>query len=394
MCANIQQGRMAGRHWPAEMDEYIDPNTGATVRQLTQYPGSDNRHLYFTEPGWYDNENRLLVRAYRDHIDQDENLPAELSLPRQLYSIDIRTGLITQLTDLTQGFTHATKNHVRPEAYFWCDDYLVALDITTLDTRILYEKPSGYKGSRPGATAHGKVICTAIVEDIEDGSQTHRPPNSRVIAVSVDSEEERVLHEEECHISHVNTSPTRPELITFCHEGTWDEVDHRIWGLNIESGETWKIRRQDDGEAVGHEYWLADGETIGYHGWTGSKEAPNAFFGHIRYDNADKKEWPAPDIYTHFHSNTRELVVGDGTHRGIPYNLIWKYDQENGEYRGPRKLATTDWRNDGRQGPGTTHPHSQIDPSGDRVVFDSDRGGMGSDVFIVDIPSFEELPPL
>jgi oligogalacturonide lyase len=393
----LRNGPKAGRHWGVEVDEYTDPNSGATVRRLTDYPGSDNRHLYFTEPGWYDGGDRLLIRPYRDDVGGEYDIPSEGGVPRQVYSLDLRSGLLTQLSDIPDGIDGMTRSYTDPEAYFWSDDRLGALDLRTLEVRTLYESPDGFSGAgTTTATADGEAVCAIVREPVE-GDHSERSaarPTSKIVEVPLDGGEVDVLHEEAYLLSHANASPGRPELMTFCHEGPWDEVDHRIWGLDRETGEVWKIRPQEDDVSIGHEYWHADGETLGYHGWRGSQESPDPFFGHVRYDNTEQHETSFSNFNTHFHSLDGHLVVGDGSHRGIPYNLLWRWDEATGEYDGPRILATTDWRNGGRSGPGTVHPHSQFSPDGETVAFDSDRNAPGSDVYLVDVPPFEELPVL
>ena len=385
----IRQGPKAGRHWPSETEEYEDPDTGASVRRLTNYPGSDNFHLYFTEPCWYDDGRRLLFRSDRD------------GGTTGLYSVDLASGLITQLTDLPDDVGGITHCPVRRAAYFWHGEHLLSLDLETLAVETLYERPSGYGGSITATTADGERVVTAISERVDVEREGDRDswiaarmaadPHSQVLSVPADglsSDEEPTVHvDEERWLNHVNASPTRPELVTYCREGPWEEVD-RIWGLHLDTGETWKIRPAGENEAVGHEYWLEDGEYVGYHGWRGSRDDPDAFFGQVRYDDEDRREHPAPDIYTHFHSNTRELVVGDGTHRGVPYDLVWAWDESAGEYATPRKLAGHGWSGDD-----DAHPHSRLSPDGTRVVFDSTRGGDGSDVYLVDVPdNLAELP--
>src|SRR5690625_5725809 len=74
--------------------------------------------------------------------------------------------------------------------------------------------------------------------------------------ISINTSGSRVIFEEENFVTHINTSPKLPNIITFCHEGPWQLVDHRIWGLDINSGEVWKIReRTETSEMVGHEFW-------------------------------------------------------------------------------------------------------------------------------------------
>lgn len=73
--------------------------------------------------------------------------------------------------------------------------------------------------------------------------------------VTVDGSGADSVWKENYWVGHVNTSPTQPHLLTFCHEGPWDLVDNRIWGFNMEPGDVWQIRpREEEYERVGHEY--------------------------------------------------------------------------------------------------------------------------------------------
>lgn len=408
MTHELRQGPKAGRHWPSETETYEDPASGARVRRLTNYPGTDNRHLYFTENGWYDDGRRLLVRGRREGTGD-------------LYSVDLETGLITQLTDLPGDVEDVTCHPESATAYFWCDGRIVGLDLDSLDVWTVYETPekfSDYGGSMPGVTADGETVCFSLVEDAvpkptfsgnraegddeaddqgeadEDADREdwidemfEARPRSRVMAIPADGDgEAETLVDVERWLGHVNTSPERPELLTYCEEGTWERVDNRIWVLNRETGEEWRVRPTDDDEAVGHEYWLADGEHVGYHGWRGGRDDPDAFFGVARYDGTDRREGPAPDIYTHFHANTTDLIVCDGSHQGVPYLLVW--GEDDGAFEGPRILASHDWSGDD-----DAHPHSRVGPDEETVVFDSTMGGDGSDVYLVEVPEDRsELP--
>ena len=91
-------------------------------------------------------------------------------------------------------------------------------------------------------------------------------PLSQVLSISVDTGQADVVWEERSWVGHINTSPTQPHLLTFCHEGPWNLVDCRIWGLDMNTGQAWKIRPTVPDESVGHEYWFKDGIHIGYHG--------------------------------------------------------------------------------------------------------------------------------
>jgi oligogalacturonide lyase len=379
----VEQGPQAGRQYPLEATEYTDDETGATVHKLTDARGHDH-HLYFTNPGWYDDGRKLLFSSDRTRRPN-------------LYSIDLETWRITQLTDLpplSQGegrrgsysfpFLPTSVNPERPEAYFWHEDSLVVIDLDSLSLRVLWESPDGYDSSMTNVTADGAYVCTSITErpgvDREAGyggfEETWAArPESKVVAVPADGGGAEVLHEEDYWIGHVNTSPARPELLTFCHEGPWEKVDNRIWGLNREAGETWPIReRRDDDERVGHEFWLADGETVGYHGDTAEG---NPTFGFTRYDNTDQMETTIRPDSWHFHARDRDLVVGDGS-REQPYVVLYDFDGD--EYRSFR-LA----RHRGSWHTQHVHVHARFDPDGSQVLYTSDHLGYG-DVYLAEVP--------
>lgn len=405
--AAVTQGPRAGSNWPAEWDEYDDPHTGARVTRLTSYPNVDDYHLYFTEDGWYDDGHRLLFRSDRTGS-------------RQLFSIDLELGLITQVTDLDEFQGETAIHHAESDAYFWVDEKLVRFDLERLRvTDVLYEILDGYEHGSMDVNADGSTVYASIVEaDVDLPGDDHwmdemmeARPHVQIFAVPTDGAgDPELLYEEEQWISsHVNASPTEPDRFMFCQEGPWDGVEHRIWvvdagealraseksGEAANEGEAWKVREVPDEAGIGHEYWMADGERIGYHGSMRDPQGraraddPEPFAGSARYDDTDYRETDLPDdVYalTHTHANSPGLLVCDGSFTGIPYNLLYRWDEDTGEYEGPRALATVGWK------PGGTHPHSRFSPDGSQVLFDSDRYDGSSNLYLVDVPAFEELP--
>ena len=91
----------AGQVWPAECSTYEDPTSGVTVRRLTDHKGHSH-HLYFTNPGWWDGARRMLFGS--DRMNRSN-----------LFSVEIESGEITQLTDLEKntGFLAACVNPTR-----------------------------------------------------------------------------------------------------------------------------------------------------------------------------------------------------------------------------------------------------------------------------------------
>ncbi len=373
---------MAGK-WASELTVGRDPVSGATVRQYTNHRAHSN-HSYFTYQCWYDRGRKLVIASDRGNR-------------VNLYGVGLDSGELTQLTDwdpAKTGNRHSlSKNPAREEIYFFYDNAVTALDLVTLRSRRLMECPKGYTGNLADATADGRCVCTGFSEDLSGRFPVDllngyvgfhemwaARPHSTVWRIPLDGGSPQLVHEDRCWLGHFNASPKMPNLITFCHEGPWDKVDNRIWGLDVETGRTWKIRPTAPGESVGHEYWMSDGEHIGYHGGN----AQGGLYGSIRYDNTDLVEAVFGGRSWHFHSHMLDLVVGDGNAQE-PYLLAWRH--RNGRFEGPKVLA---WHR-GSFHTQCLHVHPCVHDGGRKVLYTADPQGYGQ-VFIVDVPDFDALP--
>ena len=377
--------RAAPKGWsPAEWRTYKDSQTGVEVVQLTNYEG-DSHHFYFTNPGWYDDGRKLLFSSHR-------------SARTNLYGIDLTTGEIEQLTDLEPvplprefEFFRACKNPVREEAYFWHDLSLLAVDLVSKRIRRLHQLDPGWCISMSNCSADGKRVYFGIWEDLSNKIRTdllrgyvgfketfEARPKSKILEVSVDTGEARVVFAEKYWIGHVNTSPTQRNLLTFCHEGPWNLVDQRVWGLDVDTGTAWKVRPTSGKETVGHEYWYADGRRIGYHGRDANGKP---MIGRIRFDNEDRHEASLSGRTGHIFSHDERLIVGDGG--GVI--RLWRYDGR--EYSLPRVLC----RHGSTMRTQHAHPHPRFSPDGTYVVFTTDCSGH-CNVYKASITEFDRLP--
>lgn len=375
---------------PREGRTFTDRVSGATVHQLTDWH-AHSHHLYFTNDGLWDGGRRLVIASER------HNAP-------NLYSVELETGELTQLTDFRPeepGRLQRTfVNPARGEAYIAVGKTVVAVNLRTLERRTLYECEEGFRLGNFSCTADGALLCVDVTEDLSGRihmdlghgyvgfAEYHAAgPTCRIVGVPTVGGATGVLHEEPRWISHVNTSPTRPDMLTFCHEGPWDKVEQRMWTLEISSGCVRPLRPQTPDEAIGHEYWLADGRRVGFHGHKALGGRQVHRFGVIGFDGGNHREWDFPHGSTHFHSLDETLLVGDGG-RDEPHLLLWRL--QGGGYEGPRILA---WHrcsfHTQRQ---HAHPRMFRDAAGrTRVVFAADPNGYAS-VYIADVPEFESLP--
>ncbi|WP_077619397.1 oligogalacturonate lyase family protein [Bacillus sinesaloumensis] len=369
---------------PPEWKEYKDRFTGVKVTQLTDYTGHSH-HFYFTENGWYEDGKKLLFISDRENS-------------TNLFSIDMTTGEITQLTDhnTTYGFLSPCLHPFEKKAYFRRNHQIIEIDLESFQESIIYEGPTNLSGGNLNCTADGKYIITCNREDLSDkiaidlgnGYVGHRElmeakPKSQILQIGIDDKKSKVVYEEESFITHINTSPTKNNLITFCHEGPWQLVDHRIWGLNLENGDVWKIReRTEEFEMVGHEYWHEDGEHIGYHGF---RKDGTGFFGKIQYDNSNMEEVEFNFVNWHASSNDFSKIIVDGR---APLDKLIIWGKEDNQFTNPKVLCEHRCSFHVQK----VHAHPRFTPDGTKLLFTSDKNGYGN-LYLVDLPEdLNQLP--
>ncbi|WP_331232297.1 oligogalacturonate lyase family protein [Natronorarus salvus] len=394
-------GNAAGRQLESEVEKKEDSETGAPVTQLTNY-FAHSHQLYYTNTSWYEDEGKVLFGSDRHNS-------------KNLYSADIESGLITQLTDLeVSDFERslspprskyygggASINQEREEAYFWYDKYLWSLDLNSYSISKIYELPQGYRPLRTSVTADGNNLCTGITEILRDeiitsSKRQKATPESKILRISLDRSgvNAQTLYEDDMWLGHPNASPTKSNLMTFSPEGPWSKQDERIFGLDMETGESWAIRPKDQGTPYGglsHEHWLADGTHIGYHGYY---EDGTPFFGTIRHDNTEQEEVEiSADLLqlgdggykSHFHRN-EDILLTDGSPQ-YPYLIIWPIDNGLSSLGTPRKLVC---HNGSWQHP-RLHVHPRISPDGSRVLYSSNESEY-QNIYSVEIPDLKTLP--
>ena len=380
--------------YPSEKYTYIDKDTGAEVTRLTSWRTNSN-HLYFTNNCFYDNAKKIVFASERD------NAP-------NLYSLDLESGVIEQLTDINPaaypGNNSLQLTYVDPVsaiAVFYNDRELMRLDIEKKQVDTIYRVPDGYFKHIVSIGADGKYAYTSIFEDVRDRCRGNTlqdtfdaHPHSKIIKIAIDGSGSKSVFEEDNFIAHVNASPTDPNKLTFCHEGFWEQVDHRLWALDLESGEVRKLHECKPREAIGHEYWFADGKRIGYHGIVDSNRVgPTdeqllgmSQLGAVNFDGTDDKSYEFPYNMGHIFSQNEDLIVGDGDRRG-KYLRLWKLE-ENG-YSEPRALCMHNCTFKMQ----TSHVHPRITPDGKAVLYTSDETGYNQ-VYLVKIPEDITVLPL
>lgn len=401
-----------GKQWKEKVKTYKDPISGISVTRLTSYLGHSSC-LYFTDPFWIDQGRAFIFSSDRDGCSN-------------LFRYDLQDGIVTQLTDFPMpdspdsglrrfgGYTWAKTN----KHYFWNDRDLLELDLQTCRLRTAYRVDDGWSclGVSVSVSADGRNLFfgqrkQSYIEKPAVGFDKppeylktfEEPPLSRIVALAIEEGCARTLFEERSFITHVNANPVRPELLTYCHEGPWARIDQRIWGLDVGTGRTWKIRPQEgpNAAAIGHEYWFEDGIHIGYHGRRLPGEAVH-FIGYCSYDNAVCVEYDFLPHSSHVGGRNADLFIVDGRPANVqpwfpsdrsPYIMLIRRrpgaraEEGAAGYEGPRVLALHRSTFNGQY----AHPHASLAPDGRRVIFTSDMEGYAQ-IYLAEIGDFESLP--
>jgi oligogalacturonide lyase len=403
--------------------DWIDPNTGHRVIRLSREAGSqssyfhqneftpDGRKLVFTTPtGLYtvDLETRALeqIRAGRTwlicvgrqtgsayYLSRGDAGPA-------LWAVDPGTKEDKKVVDVPPGIALANIN---------CDETLAG---GTFDLR----RPQGFGGPRgrgdaaaPGAPAGPAGTRAGAAE----GGRTRprgaqRPgfgtPNTdrdmQLVTVDLKTGAVNRFNESHAWLNHVQFSPTDPQQMLFCHEGTWQLMD-RTWIIRTDgTGLTNVHPRTMNMEINGHEFFSPDGRCILY-----DLQRPRSrVFWLASYDietktrtwyNLRPSEWSV-----HFNiAPDQKLFCGDGggpSSVAAPDNGQWIYlfrphviPPVTGGASDPAQLIRSGWLESEKLVNLAKHtyrlePNCQFTPDGKWIVFRSNLLGP-THIFAVEV---------
>ncbi len=370
---------------------YNDPLTGTEVRRLAMH-GIGCIQPYFTNLAFAEGGRSFIYLA------EDEKHCFEM------YKVNAEGGPAMRLT-------HSTDKVPEPSWYYPCKRFtgvnwascavgpktnkvyyyvgfqVFKLDIATLKTDLIYEIPRDRTPAIPHLSFNEDLLLIPTtdrkIEEVPESATRQREVHdlvkqakltSDITIVKTSGGAEKTL-EENSWITHVQFSPTDSNLILYCHEGIWQQVEQRIWLLNTSTGQSRRIRDQRGTNLqIGHELWLDDGKHILYHGWDGKKDDPRAGWsmaGIIDIETDQFTEWQFLDgtFYGHFYSwGTGDYLITDGVWDQKLLHLI--HAKKDGTWA-KKPICRTDssWKSQ------ELHPHPRVSPDGKWTVFNSDRDG-------------------
>ena len=308
--------------------EWVDPDTGHRVVQLSTEPGSES--LYFNlNPFTPDGKKMVITSPGGISMIDLETHAVEKILSGRLHIIMVghKTGRIYYVTlKVEDGATNQVVCSVDPNTKEVREILKLSRgqEVSTVnsDETLLAGKITERNDWTNGAYFDGgpNRLTNVRSEDFERGRKgrmmeerlaRHYP--MELFFYNIASGKMKTCNRCTDWLNHLQFSPTDPDLLMFCHEGPWHKVD-RIWTIRADgSGLKLVHQRTMVMEIAGHEFFSADGKTIWYDLQTPRGEdfwvaGYNVATGARTWYHLQRDEWSV-----HFNvSPDNSLFSGDG----------------------------------------------------------------------------------
>ena len=172
------------------------------------------------------------------------------------------------------------------QVYYITGGSLWATHVDTKVTREIAKLPKGYGQASGLALDADETLVASTANDPEAKAKAKKDDSSRkddllpkgaptgkltpggkslvMFTVNTKTGELKKIHYSTDWLNHTQFSPTDPEQILFCHEGTWDYVN-RVRTIRADgTGEKLMHQRTMVNEIAGHEFFSFDGQMVWY----------------------------------------------------------------------------------------------------------------------------------
>ncbi len=374
--------------------DWVDPDTGHRIIRLSDK--ADSSSLYF-------HQNSFTPEGDKVIFDTPDGIAAAdlTTLGRQPPKLDIV---------VPHGRALAVARKTR-EVYF---NRLGTLCAANLDTHAVREV---FKGRITAINCDETFVVRTVLAD--DPAGKVRPPPPRTIppqrermfadkikaGIPLTRDEERAAQKEDglsrrlasprCQafvftdlrtgvsvtngyqyawLNHLQFSPTDPNLLLYCHEGTWHEVD-RIWTIRTDgSDQRLRHQRKMPMEIAGHEFWSADGKTIWFDLQT--PRSRDFWLAGVNLQSGREKRYHLQRDWWSVHYNISRdcrMFSGDGGDPGqvaFATNGMWINLFTPRWYRGVKRERLVNMaKHDYVTGNGGVEPNTMITPDNQWVIF-------------------------
>jgi hypothetical protein len=371
-----------GRRFPCEARGLRDERTGAAMWQVTDSP-CINHSLYFLSNSLLPDDSSLIFASFRNGA-------------ANFYRTGFPEGEIIQLTD-SPGI-NSFSAVIGPDAndlFFTRSDEIVALEIETLEERIVARFPGGKLGE-VNISLDGIWVVSAI-----------RVGNTFGVAIATSAGTgHAIIHHQDRTIIHPQFSRTDTSVIEFASDPA-----PRMYVVNRDGSHLRCLHEHGNDEFIVHETWLGDTGDLIFTVWPRALKRLDPSTGEIT-TIADFNAWhicPTNDgryvvCDTNHPDEGIQLVdVATGRRQTICYpqssnrGSQWAKDRyalaadfaaAAAQASASSELSWMELKTDTVYGPQWTHPHPAISDSERYATFTSDRSGHPQ-VYVVELPRMD-----
>jgi oligogalacturonide lyase len=305
--------------------DWIEPATGHRVLRLSKDPGTAS--FYFHQYSFTAEGDKLVVSSKGGLATLD------------LTTIGVKPCKIEQIVEGRGGSPVVGKKS--REVFYLKGGSVFATHVDTKVTRLIVKLPAGYSGASGLAINADETLLASTARDPEakdkvkakeeaegkpkgqdksgappvqgKGRMTPGGRSMVLFTINIKSGDLKKIHYATDWLNHTQFSPTDPNRILFCHEGTWQLVD-RIWTIRTDgTGLKLMHARTMPLEIAGHEFFSHDGKTVWFDLQTPREQV--FWLAGVRLDTGERIRYPLKREFWSVHYNQSpdgKLFAGDG----------------------------------------------------------------------------------
>jgi oligogalacturonide lyase len=262
--------------------QWVDPETGHRIIRLTSDVGGST--LYFHDNAFSPEGDKMMINTPAGIAVVDVAKIGTGTVPLDIVAPAVRGGYFARRSrEIYYGGaggtavkavnvdTKQTRDVTHARGLINSDETLsVVKNAKAIDLEGKYPKPP----VRPIVPQLHRMFPGKRMEDLtpdqqysvkkEDGlaPRALNPSLQSFIFTNLKTGEARETGFQYGDLNHLQFNPTDPNLLLYCHEGTWHELD-RTWTIRTDGSQKQLMhKRTMDMEINGHEWWSWDGKGI------------------------------------------------------------------------------------------------------------------------------------
>lgn len=350
---------MKGDIFPIEVKTLKSGGTANDVIRLTDLTYPSN-HLYFTNRSFTPDGERIVFLSNREG-------------GFDLYCHKLKGSMVQQLTEGRNLDYFPFISWDGRRVFFgegsgvWCVSFDGLEETKLLDVSELVHK----QVTRVGGTFQS-YDGTQLVFFYEAYDMYSLTANFGLVVLSLETGKAKIIVEGKQPVRHCQYCPLDNDLILYAHEGPWELIQTRMWLVNADGTNNRPVRKAVEGDRLGHEFWANKSKAIYFTLNHGSKSE-------IRLLDIETQEEKIVLDIDNCHSmidpDERFLVVDNNRGNGDEIFLV-DLSSQKVQILCRHRMSWSNYR---------FHPHPTFSPTGDRVVYTSDREGQHA-VYLVEVP--------